>query len=354
MSGTADPGTPQAPSPERLIRPAPDCCSRYAIPIASYAPSLFRITTWPREPLRLPLPDFTKGMQYATSDGKREVSGGVRRWRGGEPHPGFGEIYLEVGAIDLSNERQIIDFVERVDCLGVFSPEWAGEWDYGYFGLPEATRFSSAVEALEASRHATAQGVAGIPPPALEREGVKPGEQISGLVETYEEFCWGATLLRDLTTAWRLVSGQMRPESADWSSPLWDGAVEGVDYWASGDQGGAAQFLNEGMRSALKPFSPRVYTLLAEDQVDFAGPHGRMSDDIPLYSILCLELFNHICEEAAYRVCANERCGQLFVRQRGRAQHGQHRIKGVKYCSADCARAQAQRLYRRRKRAPSA
>ena len=323
--------------------------------VPSYEQPRFRITTWPREPLRLPLVDFTKGMQYAASDGKRVVPGGVRRWRGGEPHPGFGELYLAVGAIDLSDEEQVIDFIERVDCLGTFSPEWAGEWDEGYFGLPDAAAgFADVVQRLTTSRDEAAQGAAGVPPPALARKGVKHGEWLSGSVETYEEFCLGATMLRDLTTAWRVVSGEMPAELAPWCSPLLDYAVEGmIDPWAGRDRSAASQVLHGGMRSALKPFSPRVYYLLPDDEHDHAGPHGRMSDDIPLYSILCLELFNHICEQAQYRVCANETCGRLFVRQRGRAAHGQHRTRGVMYCSADCARAQAQRRYRRRKQTAS-
>jgi hypothetical protein len=69
---------------------------------------------------------------------------------------------------------------------------------------------------------------------------------------------------------------------------------------------------------------------------------------------MALELYNHACEDAVYKICQNETCRRLFVRQEGRSLHGQHRRTGVKYCTSECARAQAQRSYRQRIRATKA
>ncbi|MEU9211185.1 hypothetical protein AB0D27_25395 [Streptomyces sp. NPDC048415] len=82
---------------------------------------------------------------------------------------------------------------------------------------------------------------------------------------------------------------------------------------------------------------------------------GDLSDRYPtVYSVAFLQLYNHLVEGATVHHCANEPCGRAFVRQRGRAEYGQHRTTGVKYCSRECARAQAQReLRRRRKQEPT-
>ena len=65
------------------------------------------------------------------------------------------------------------------------------------------------------------------------------------------------------------------------------------------------------------------------------------------YSLLCLQFANDVAELAHFGRCANESCGRLFVRQRGRALKGQHRSDAL-YCDKHCAKAQAQRKYRRR------
>ena len=116
----------------------------------------------------------------------------------------------------------------------------------------------------------------------------------------------------------------------------------GSAYWA----------LSRGTQSGLAPFRPSIVFVDGDDESVTTGPHpGHLRrDGIPLYAILCLELFNHIAEHApVYKTCQNETCGRLFVRQSRRALHRQHRTQGVKFCSSECARAQAQRQYRRRK-----
>ena len=96
------------------------------------------------------------------------------------------------------------------------------------------------------------------------------------------------------------------------------------------------------MNAALRPFSVHVRYPGAEALLDTPGT----------YEVAVLQLSKHIAEHRHARACANERCKRLFTRQRGRAQfENTGHSTGVIYCSNLCAKAQAERGRRARKRA---
>ena len=58
--------------------------------------------------------------------------------------------------------------------------------------------------------------------------------------------------------------------------------------------------------------------------------------------------------EIPAKQCANETCDRWFHVQEGRAEKRAPRKAGVLYCTVRCARAQAQREYRRRQKGAEA
>jgi hypothetical protein len=81
------------------------------------------------------------------------------------------------------------------------------------------------------------------------------------------------------------------------------------------------------------------------------GGESRWWQPVPhLNAALCLQALLFVSDAVPARQCANETCPQWFTRQQGRSKYGQRRTSGVLYCSASCAKAQAQRDYRRRQR----
>ena len=177
-------------------------------------------------------------------------------------------------------------------------------------------------------------------------------------------------VLHDLVNLWRFISGSLELSEleAEWCTPSWRlprtiygpvmketklppnvlgghtirRLVEQTDPY-----GEAMRMLEEGLNAGLAPFHVRLEIVdVVEDDDLFA--YGRPSPSV--YQAMCLQLANHIAENAEYRRCAAQGCEQLFVRQHGRAKYGQHRTRGVlRYCSDDCANRQAQRNHRRRK-----
>jgi hypothetical protein len=95
----------------------------------------------------------------------------------------------------------------------------------------------------------------------------------------------------------------------------------------------------------MSPFTPVLITIDSED--DSWSPTEEHAPR--LENALALQMFNHIAEGDVYHFCEFDH--RLFVHQRGRAEHGQHRKTGVKFCSTECANNQAARDYRRRNKA---
>jgi hypothetical protein len=222
-------------------------------------------------------------------------------------------MYLELAALDLDDVGAIIAFASSYGVLGVRDP--MGLRDGARYGAFRTFAFFEPVEQTLAAELP-------VDPP------------LPDYVETLGEFRFGARFVRDLVSAYQVARGDIAADSVEWH------AVPNEEKPTS--LLGAVRLLALALEQALKSYSPRI--AFSRGPVD-----PRPTADGMVYVRCCVELYNHICEEAGYRVCANETCGRLFVRQQGRAQYGFHRLEGVRFCSVNCARAQTQREYRRRK-----
>jgi len=150
--------------------------------------------------------------------------------------------------------------------------------------------------------------------------------------ETIAEFVLGATIIRDAVAAWRLLTDEPDGDQADWRlNRLTD--VPGEERRAA-----SAEYLNDVIASGLSSITPVLSLTSGAEERDAVL-------ELNLHALCCLELFNHVAAANDFPRCANEACARLFVRDE------RARRRGMRYCSRTCARAQAQREFRRRRAA---
>ena len=148
--------------------------------------------------------------------------------------------------------------------------------------------------------------------------------------QSIAEFELGATVVSDAVTAWRVLMGERGTNGNGWRLPrLWKASDESATAVA-------AAYLNDVLGSGLESFRPTIAVAVGDEE-----PEPVL--DLNLHTLCCLELFNHVAAGDAFARCANESCGRLFVLD------DRARRRGVRYCSRQCARAQAQREFRRRR-----
>ena len=235
------------------------------------------------------------------------------------------ELYLkELIDLDLQDEEAILGFV------GQFGP--LGDVGTPYLDLPERLRPSQLGKWPSPAQIECAAQLDVLMPPEPMRKFVNRKHYFLQKMGSIRVHAW---CLRDAVRLWQVHIGQMSLEefakdmelSAFMEEPVIEDDV--ISH--------LAEILNRG----LQPFHARL------ELVDPSNPRSPVQPN--LYSALCLQLFNHVAEEAIYLRCHSETCNRLFVRQRGRAKQGKYHTSGVKYCSDLCARAQGQREIRRRK-----
>ncbi len=261
-------------------------------------------------------------------------------------------------AVDLDDDEAVLEFINQHGALEIYDPFGPEIGLQGtsiarrpypalsaYPGFDYDRELYDEVTALSAESNAARAALRGREPqPLPEAHDVRP---------TIQEFRWAARCMKDLVQVHWCLREQRKPTEFDWENPLiqydieLQRAGEGEGFWRDFEM---EDFLSETLELGLSGFSPRVVTrddLRPRRPRHWAEQFAASND---LWAVCCLELFNHIAQQATYKVCANERCGRPFVHQHGRSEYGQRRRAGVRFCSNTCARAQAQRAYKRRAR----
>lgn len=322
----------------------------------TFSEKRFRVISWPGEPV--PVPPVEIWPVTLSEEGFIEV------WT---DHPASSrlvhvppELYLR-GLHDLANadDRAVLEFVERYGTLKLTNPtvviESAWHADRAAFVSDyedPSPRNLSIVLAKRRDQPLAAwrdldqriRAHAGQTTLAAAESGTLLMREVDEDLSSHlDEFRAVAGLLRDLSRVWQCVCGL-----AEWGDlpSLWESPFrpprDVAPAWPSEEE--AVRLLVAALNDGLAPF--HVHLQIAQTTEGHNAPWAARPH--PLYSVLCLQMANHIAEEAVYRRCDN--CGRLYVRQEGRAEYGQHRRVGTRYCSATCNGSAAQKRFRAKKR----
>lgn len=175
--------------------------------------------------------------------------------------------------------------------------------------------------------------------------------------ELLDEITLALTWLRDLSRLWIHYSytGEMHSDDLPWEAEalgIRKPRSESEARWAfeTGLSAAMTEFSPHLQRYATAPASVKVkdFDTQRRSAADFAATGSKLPS---FYALIARQLYNHVVERPTYQECASETCNQIFAHQvrNGVAKYAPH-AEGVKYCSRRCAKAQAQREWRRRKK----
>jgi hypothetical protein len=267
---------------------------------SSQEPSRFPVTLWPGTPLGPVL--VQRSALLVGSDGTLD-------WRAYRKPGELPEEWVlrQLGDADLENDAAVAALLD----------------DYGVISYPY---FDPAAVPLDRGSRLTA---ASAQKAGTDRWWTQRGDG------TLEDARWWLKTARALAGVWREASVDGDPPSA-WTA---EGFPPGTDWdcWPR---------FTAALDVGLEPFRARVeYKAPLNDGSTFTFGLPRVG----LYSAACRQVFNLVVEQRVARYCENATCGRVFDHQLGGAKFGQHRSKGLRFCSPSCARAETQRQYRRRK-----
>jgi hypothetical protein len=300
----------------------------------------FPISAWPG--IRLPIPPLRPNRYRLLESALFLVGSDQPASESDEEVCSVGEVYLELLRVDLNDPEAIANFANRFGTVAVYEPPL--RWPALDYVVQHET-----IETLVTAR--LAAGAATIEwggytnmideDPEIAALDVVPEE-----MDTLAEFRLAVQSVQDGLTAWRLLKHELRSSEVRWALPGEDTRTKAKQHELR-----IHDFLPVMLYQGLAPARPAI-EIKDEELKEFRAshhPYGFMGITESLYFRCCLELYNHMVEQAEYRECANPSCQRLFVRQRGGAAYGQYRRKGVRYCSPRCARQQAVRKHRQRK-----